>query len=525
MSGNMPISNVTIVGGGTAGWMTAALLSRLFGNNYRIRLVESEQIGTIGVGEATIPAIKIFNEMAGIEDKDLLKEANATYKLGIEFVDWRTRGHSYIHGFGAIGQDLLWLHTHQFYLKYRDQAGFGSFDNYALNCVAARQNRMATPDKRNPASPLYDFDYAFHFDASLYAALLRRRSEAQGVERIEGRIVDVVKNGSTGHVDHVVLDDGRTVSGDLFIDCSGMRGLLIGDAMGVDYIDWNQWLLCNRALAVPCENAPELTPYTRSTAHGGGWQWRIPLQHRIGNGLVYSADHLSDDEAAETLLGNLNGAPLKDPMPVRFRPGRRRKAWEGNVVAIGLSGGFLEPLESTSIHLIQTGIFRLIALFPGQGFNPVDIAEYNRQTQFEYEDVRDFIIAHYKVTWREDTPFWSYLKNMAIPDSLAERLALFESTSRFFQRGKAELFREESWVQVLIGQGIAATADPMVDLIPEAEAIAFLRDIEEVIADNASRLMSHADYIARKLAPPKPPQGDLRFGPVSRTAGTTIFKV
>lgn len=523
MQGNRPISNVTIVGGGTAGWMTAALLSRLFTTGYKIRLIESEQIGTIGVGEATIPAIKIFNEMAGIDDADLLRETTATYKLGIEFVDWREKGHSYIHGFGAIGQDLLWLHTHQFYLKYREAAGLGSFDNYAINCVAARRNRMATPDKRNAASPLADFDYAFHFDASLYAAFLRKRSEAQGVERIEGRIVDVAKNSESGFVDHVVLEDGRLIGGDLFIDCSGMRGLLIGDAMGVEYIDWSQWLLCNRALAVPCENAPELTPYTRSTAHGSGWQWRIPLQHRIGNGLVYSSEHLSDDQATAILLNNLDGAPLKDPMPVHFRPGRRQKAWSGNVVAIGLSAGFLEPLESTSIHLIQTGIFRLIGLFPGHGFDKADIEEFNRQTLFEYEDIRDFIIAHYKVTNREDTPFWSYLKHMQVPDSLSQRLALFESSARFFQHGKAELFREESWVQVLIGQGIQAKADPMVDLIPAADAIAFLRDIEEVIADNVDRLMSHSNYIEHKLNPPRPIQPDVRFGPVSGGAGASTL--
>lgn len=268
---------------------------------------------------------------------------------------------------------------------------------------------MATPDPRNPSSPLNDFDYAFHFDASAYAAFLRRRSEAQGVERIEGRIVDVVKDAETGFVRHVMLADGRTVGGDLFVDCSGMRGLLIGDAMGVGYQDWSQWLLCNRALAVPCENAAVLASCTRSTAHGAGWQWRIPLQHRIGNGLVYSCEYLTDDAAADILLGNLDGKPMKDPMPVRFRPGRRERAWEKNVVAIGLSGGFLEPLESTSIHLIQTGIFRLIALFPGRAFDDADIEEYNRQTAFEFEDVRDFIIAHYKVTRREDTPFLSLI--------------------------------------------------------------------------------------------------------------------
>jgi tryptophan halogenase len=340
-----------------------------------------------------------------------------------------------------------------------------------------------------------DIDYAYHFDASLYAAFLRRESEARGVERLEGRIVSVNRRPLDGFVDHVVLGDGRRVDGDLFIDCSGMRALLIGQALGVGYEDWNQWLLCDRALAVPCESTPVLTPYTRSTARGAGWQWRIPLQHRIGNGHVYSSALLGDDEAADVLMSNLDGRPLADPRPVKFAPGRRNKAWEKNVVAIGLSSGFLEPLESTSIHLIQTAILRLIALFPGRGFNAADIDEYNRQADFEIRDVRDFIIAHYKVTDREDTPFWAYCKNMDVPDSLAERLELFRSSARFFVHGAAELFREESWVQVLIGQGLQMRYDPMVDMIPEGELAAFLRDIEEVIEDCATAMPSHQGYI------------------------------
>lgn len=520
MAENAPISNITIVGGGTAGWMTAALLSRLFTRGYTIRLVESEAIGTIGVGEATIPPIKIYNQMAGIDELEMLRETQATFKLGIEFPGWRAPGHSYIHGFGNIGQDLLWLHTHQFWLKAAQQGLVGHFDNYSLNCAAARRNKMATPNKRDASSPLADFDYAYHFDATAYAQFLRRRSQAQGVERIEGRITQVVKNGETGFVDHLVLEDGRTVPGDFFVDCSGMRALLIGEAMGVGYEDWNQWLLCDRALAVPCESAPVLTPYTRSTAHAAGWQWRIPLQHRIGNGMVYSSAHQSDDAAAALLLGNLDGAPLKDPMPVRFRPGRRSRGWEKNVLAIGLSSGFLEPLESTSIHLIQTAIFRMIAMFPGRAFDPADIAEYNRQTATEMEDVRDFIIAHYHVTQRDDSEFWRYLKAMDVPGSLAERIELFESSARFFQHGKAELFREESWVQVLLGQGLQMRPDPMVELVPEADMIAFLKDIDEVIADTAERMMDHAEYIRRALNPPPPPPASgLRMGPAGASAG------
>lgn len=503
MTPNQPIRAITIVGGGTAGWMTAALLSKLFTHGYAIRLIESEEIGTVGVGEATIPAIRNFNTLAGVDMAEMIRATKATFKLGIEFVNWRDIGSSYIHGFGKIGQDNLWLHTHQLWLKMAQKGEAKHFDHYALNCVAARKNRFAEPDPRNVGSPLADIDYAFHFDAGLYAAYLRQLSQARGVERIEGRIETVVRNGETGFVEHVQLADGRQVGGDLFIDCSGMRALLIGGALGVGYEDWNQWLLCDRALAVPCESAPVLTPYTRATAHGAGWQWRIALQHRTGNGHVYSSAHIDDATAAQILLDNLDGKPLKDPMPVRFRPGKRHRAWDKNVVAIGLSSGFLEPLESTSIHLIQTAIFRLVALFPGQAFNPADVAEYNRQTDFEYYDIRDFIIAHYKVTNREDTPFWAYLKHMAIPDSLAERLDLFRASARFFMHGKAELFREESWVQVLIGQGLAMQYDPMVDMLPDDEVRAFLADIDDVIEDTANHMPSHADYV-RRIVEPRP---------------------
>jgi tryptophan halogenase len=501
---NCPLQDITIVGGGTAGWMTAALLSKLFTRGYRIRLIESDEIGTIGVGEATIPAIRTYLQLAGIDQAEMIRATQSTFKLGIEFVDWRDLGHSYIHGFGKIGQDMLWLHPHQFWLKMAAKGQAKHFDHYALNCLAARKNRFAPPDPRQPNTPLADIDYAYHFDASLFASFLRRQSEARGVERIEGRILSVDRRGDDGFVERVLLADGRAIGGDLFIDCSGMRGLLIGDALGIGYQDWSHWLPCDRALAVPCESAPVLTPYTRSTARTAGWQWRIPLQHRIGNGHVYSSGHISDDEATALLLGNIDGRALGDPRPVRFRPGKRHRSWEKNVVAIGLASGFLEPLESTSIHLIQTAILRLISLFPGRAFNPADIDEYNRQTDFEIEDVRDFIIAHYKVTERQDTPFWAYVKHMDVPQSLAERLALFEASARFFMHGKAELFREESWVQVLIGQGLRMRYDPMVDMIPDAQAAAFLKDIEEVIEDTATRMPLHADFIARHCRAPAP---------------------
>ena len=500
------IRKITIVGGGTAGWMTAALLSQLFNDGgFDIKLIESDEIGTIGVGEATIPAIRNYHALAGLDQVAMIRATQATFKLGIEFVDWRALGHSYIHGFGKIGQDLLWLHPHQFWLKYAARGQAKHFDYYALNCLAARQNRFCLPDPRNPGSPLADLDYAYHFDASLFARFLRAHAEQRGVTRIEGRIVSAELRPADGHVDQVLLNDGRRVDGELFIDCSGMRALLLGQTLGVGYEEWSHWLPCDRALAVPCESVAPLTPYTRSTARAAGWQWRIPLQHRIGNGHVYSSAHISDDEAADVLLANLDGPALADPRPVRFTPGRRHRSWERNVVAIGLSSGFLEPLESTSIHLIQTAILRLVALFPGAGINAADVAEYNRQTSFEFEDVRDFIIAHYKVTEREDTPFWAYVRNMDIPDSLSARLELFRTSARFFGQQKAELFREESWVQVLLGQGLQAQHDPMVDLIPDEQALGFLRDIEEVIADVAQAMPDHAAFIAKHCRAPATP--------------------
>jgi tryptophan 7-halogenase len=500
---------ITIVGGGTAGWMTATLLSRLFRRGFRIRLIESDEIGTVGVGEATIPAIRDYCQLAGIDQATMIRATQATFKLGIEFVDWREPGHRYIHGFGTIGQDIWWLHTHQLWLRARDRGLLSGadldFDRFALNCVAARANRFSLPDKRAPDSPLAGLDYAYHFDASLFARFLRAESEGRGVERVEGRIVEVRRRAADGFVEAVVLADGRALDGDLFVDCSGMRALLIGEAMGVAFEDWSRWLPCDRALAVPCESVAPLTPYTRATAREAGWQWRIPLQHRIGNGLVYASAHLSDDAAAARLLGSLDGRPLADPRPVRFRPGRRARAWEGNVVAVGLAAGFLEPLESTSIHLIHTAILRLVALFPDADFDPANIAEYNRQTAFEFTDIRDFLIAHYKVTNREDTPFWAYVKHMDVPDSLAERLELFAASARFFIHGKAELFREESWVQVLIGQGLAMRADPMTAMLGDDELREILGEVVAVNAAVAAAMPDHAAYIARHCqAPPLP---------------------
>ena len=497
MGADQPVRKVTIVGGGTAGWMTAAVLSRWL-SQVQIRLVESEEIGTIGVGEATIPHIRNYLALAGVDALQMISETKASFKLGIQFVGWGAEGESYVHGFGKIGRDMLWLHPHQLWLAARERVPSAAkhFDHYSLNCRAALANKFAFPDQRNRASPLADLNYAYHFDASLFARFLRSESEARGVERIEGRIVDVGQDPESGFVRHVRLADGREVDGELFVDCSGMRALLIGDALGIGYEHWNQWLLCDRAMAVPCESVSPLTPYTRATARSAGWQWRIPLQHRIGNGIVYASGLMSDEAAAETLLSNLDGEPLADPRPVSFAPGRRRKAWDKNVLAVGLSSGFLEPLESTSIHLIQTGIHRLLALFPASGFSQVDVDEYNRQSRSEMEDVRDFIIAHYAVTRRSGEPFWDHVRTMAVPDSLEQRFDLFRSTARFFKHSASELFAEESWVQVLLGQGFEARPDPVTRFVPDDELGAFLDDLAEVIDDVADKMPGHAEFLA-----------------------------
>jgi tryptophan halogenase len=493
---DQPVRKVTIVGGGTAGWMTAAVLSQWL-SKVEICLVESEEIGTVGVGEATIPHIRNFIALAGIDPLKMISESKATFKLGIQFVDWGALGEKYIHGFGKIGRDMLWLHPHQLWLAARERVPgrVGSFDEYSINCVACLKNRFAFPDTRNPNSPLADIDYAYHFDASLFARCLRGGSEARGVTRIEGRIVEVIQHPESGFVEKVRLSDGREVDGDLFVDCSGMRALLIGDALGTGYENWNQWLLCDRAQAVPCASVEPLTPYTRSTARKAGWQWRIPLQHRIGNGYVYASDLISDEEVSETLLTSLDGAALAAPRPVKFAPGRRLKAWDKNVIAIGLSSGFLEPLESTSIHLIQTGIHRLLAMFPGQGFSAADREEYNLQARTEYEDVRDFIIAHYKVTRRGGDPFWDHVREMAVPDSLNERFELFRSSGRFFKHNAQELFAEESWVQVLLGQGFEMRPDPVTQFVTDEELISFLSDLAEVIEDVAGRMSDHGAFV------------------------------
>ncbi len=483
-----PIRRVVIVGGGTAGWMAAAAAARFLDDGQRtITLIESDAIGTVGVGEATIPPIRGFNARLGIDEADFLRATGGTVKLGIEFVGWRDGGDRYFHPFGTHGQDIEGLNFHQLWLKLRHRDGIGPIDDYSLAAVAARHRRFAPPPG-DPRSPLAGLDYAYHFDAGLYAAFLRARAEAQGAQRIEGRILDVDRDGDTGFVLAVRLEGDRRVEGDLFIDCSGFRSLLLGQAMGVGFEDWSHWLPCDSAIAVPTERSRPLLPFTRATAHRAGWQWRIPLQHRTGNGHVYASRFIDHDEAERTLLAHLDAPATAAPRRLSFTAGRRARMWAGNVVALGLAGGFLEPLESTSIHLIQTGISKLFGLFPDMRFTAVERDEYNRLMASQFDAIRDFIILHYHATARDDSPFWRHVRTMAIPDTLSRKLALFREKGRIF-RYDDELFSIPSWVAVMLSQGIDPDGyDPVVDALDADRVADALRRMRAGHADIARQL-------------------------------------
>ena len=500
---NSLIKNIVIVGGGTAGWMAAAALSTVLGDRYTISVVESDEIGIVGVGEATIPMIQRFNQVVGIDENDFLRATQGTFKLGIEFVNWGTQGQRYIHGFGKIGQGLWMVDFEQYWLKLRRAGKAADLGEYSITRMAALANKFMPADFDVPNSPLRDIAHAYHFDASLYAKYLRKLSEARGVRRIEGKIVEVRQREGDGHVQAVVLESGQAVDGELFIDCSGFRALLIEQTLNTGYEDWSHWLPCDRAQAVPCESAPVLTPYTHSTAHRAGWQWRIPLQHRTGNGHVYCSSFISDDEAAATLLANLDGRALAEPRVIKFTTGMRKQAWNKNVVALGLAGGFLEPLESTSIHMVQSGIQRLIDFFPRTELDPVDVAEYNRQSRFEYERIRDFIILHYKANQRTDSPFWQQCAAMSVPESLEHKLALFRARGRVV-RTDNELFAETGWFQVMVGQHIEPqTYHPLADLQSEADTMEYLESVRAVIGKCVEVMPDHAAYIASHCAAPR----------------------
>jgi len=501
------IRNVVIVGGGTAGWMAAAAFARFLNNGYtRVTLVESEEIGTIGVGEATIPPILTYNRLLGIDEAEFVRATKATFKLGIEFVDWGGLGERYFHPFGSLGQDLQGVHFHQLYLRERTRRVLPDISAWSMSAVAAARGAFAIPGREAPF-PLKELFYAYQFDATLYARFLRGFAERHGVERVEGRVVDVGLRGEDGFVEAVTLADGRRIAGDLFIDCSGFRGLLIEQALGTGYEDWRHWLPCDRAVAVPSALAGPPDPFTRTIARANGWQWRIPLQHRMGNGLVYASDHLGDDDAERLLLDHLEGPALDTPRRLRFVTGRRKRCWNRNVVALGLSSGFVEPLESTSIHMIQSGIARLLSLFPDTRFAAIERDEYNRQMEDLYEDVRDFIVLHYKATRRDDSPFWNQCRTMAIPDSLARKIELFRTKGRVF-RDSFELFSNTSWVAVCLGQHIVPeTYEPVADALDPDKVASALEQMRRAYFATAERLPSHAEFIARLTgaAPPAPP--------------------
>jgi tryptophan 7-halogenase len=492
-----PIRKILIVGGGTAGWMTAAALSRMLqGQQIAVTLIESAEIGTVGVGEATVPHIRFFNAKLGFDEADFMAKTKATFKLGIEFCDWGRKGDSYIHPFGAFGETISDVAFHQHWARMHRAGKAEAIEDYSVPIMAAREGRFAFPAE-DPASLLSTYSYAFQFDAGLYARFLQSYSEERGVVRREGKIVDVALDGESGFVKAVTLENGDTVGADLFIDCSGFRGLLIEGALAAGYDNWQHWLPCDRAVAVPCATKGPLSPYTRATAKDAGWIWRIPLQHRVGNGHVYCSNYVSDEVAADALVGQLESEPLAKLNFLRFVTGKRRKQWSKNVVAIGLSAGFLEPLESTSIHLIQLAIGRLLDFFPDTGWDPMLASEYNRLMDLEYERVRDFLILHYHATERDDTPFWNYVRTMPIPDSLAHKMETFRERGVVVNY-RDGMFLDASWIAVYLGQRVVPEhPDPRSFAIDDVSLAARLGVIAERSRKAAISLPTHADFIKR----------------------------
>jgi tryptophan halogenase len=496
------IREILVVGGGTAGWMAAATFARLLPpGQVRVRLIESEEIGIVGVGEATVPLMHIFNGMLGLDEREFVCATQGSFKVGIEFVDWGEIGNRHFHGFGDYGEYIDGIGPHHYWLKLRGLGDPTPLADYSFPTVLAMKNRFA-PSTMRAGEPEH-YKYAYHFDASLYARFLRGYAERLGVERLEGRVVEVAQHPETGFVEAVTTTDGRRLEADLFIDCTGFGGLLIEDALRAGYEDWSKWLPCDRAVAAPSEHAGPFMPYTRATAREAGWQWRIPLQHRVGNGYVYSSGFISDDEAATTLLAELDGKPLADPRVLKFTGGHRRKFWDKNVVALGLSAGFLEPLESTSIMLIQTGIARLIQMFPHRNFDPAIAEEYNRMAVREWEQVRDFIVFHYCITRRRDSELWRYVADVDLPQSLKRKMALFLARGVVPLEGD-EAFHECSWIAVLFGQGLyPGHYDPLVDRIDTERLKAGMRHRRETIARLTDQLPLHSEFIARTCPAPQ----------------------
>jgi len=487
---------IVVVGGGTAGWMTAAALARFCLPGMSVTLVESDEIGIVGVGEATIPSIRDFNAALAIDEAEFLAATGGTYKLGIAFEGWGGRDDGYVHAFGLVGSALGVVPFHHYWLRGRALGIAKPLGHYILHTLAIAGNRFAHIN-RPPGSPQPPLPYAFHFDASLYAKFLRNYAEQRGVVRQEGKIVAVERNSENGDVAAVLLANGTRVPGDLFLDCSGFRGLLIEQELEAGFEDWSEWLRCDRAIAVPCARVDPLVPLTRSIARKGGWQWRIPLQHRIGNGYVFSSDAISEDEATATLLANLDGEQMAEPRTIRFKTGRRRKTWIGNVVAIGLSSGFIEPLESTSIHLIQTGINRLIELLPSDRISDSMRDDYNRRSAYEMDRVRDFVTLHYHANQREREAFWDELRAMRVPEELQHKIDLFHSSARIFPSFD-ELFDARAWIQVLIGQNVIPESyHPIADLMPEPRLREFLDGLEQAHMQDVARMPDHGAFVAK----------------------------
>ena len=494
-------TRVIVLGGGTAGWMTAAGLAKLLARDVQVTLVESEDIGIVGVGEATLPHIRAFVQRLGIPEAEFMRATHAIYKLGIDFRDFGSIGTSYIHPFGSFGEELAGVGFHHWWLQMRGGGRAEELGEYSLAVAMAKANRFRPPDEGG-AGLGSTFGYAYQFDATLFGPFMRQFGTANGVTRIEGRVTEVERHGEGGDVTALVLEDGRRLEGDLFVDCSGFRSLLLGDAMGEEWEDWTHWLPCDRAAAMPCTHATDdIRPYTTATAMPAGWRWQIPLQHRMGNGYVFSSAHISEDEACEAIVGAAEGKPLADPRILRFRPGRRRNSWSHNVVGVGLASGFLEPLESTSIYLAQMAITYLIELFPQNGaIDPRDRAEFNRLVDMEYERVRDFLILHYHATTRDDSEFWNHVRTMTVPDSLADKLELWRKAARI-EKYSDGLFYDASWIAVYVGQGMLPERHDTRPALGNPQQLAQATErLREAVAQEVEAMPSHRGYLHGEAA-------------------------